>query len=194
VSAPALSPEDRRALLALARQALRDYFAGRKTRVPDERPALRAAGGAFVTLRAADGELRGCVGRLEADDPLAGTVARMAVVAATSDGRFDPVRADELPELAIEISALGPMNEVAPSDVVVGRDGLLVRGLGRQGVLLPQVAAEHGWDRETFLARVCQKAGLPAETWRGNQVRILAFTATVFGERDPDPPAGDEPP
>jgi hypothetical protein len=184
MSAPALSPEDRRALLDLARQALLDHYAGRTTSVPAGPPALGVPAGAFVTLRRADGELRGCVGRMEADDSLAATVARMAVVAATTDGRFDPVTADELGMLTIEISALGPLRDVSPEDVVVGRDGLLVRGLGRQGVLLPQVATDHGWDRETFLGRTCQKAGLPADAWRGPQVRVRAFSATVFGEED----------
>lgn len=182
MSAPLLSAEDRGALLALARQALSDYFAGRLTTIPDDRPALRAPGGAFVTLRKTDGELRGCVGRMESREPLAETVARMAVVAATTDGRFDPVEAGELEGLAIEISALGPLRDVPPEEVVVGRDGLLVRGMGRQGVLLPQVAIEQGWDRETFLAKTCQKAGLPEDTWRGSKARILVFTATVFGE------------
>jgi len=191
VSAPTLSPEDRGALLALARQALADHFAGRLTTIPDDRPALCAPGGAFVTLRKTDGELRGCVGTMQSADPLAETVARMAVVAATTDGRFDPVEAAELGGLAIEISALGPLRDMPPEEVVVGRDGLLVRGLGRQGVLLPQVATEQGWDRETFLAKTCQKAGLPEDSWRGPKVRILAFTATVFGEEEHDRPAGD---
>jgi AmmeMemoRadiSam system protein A len=125
------------------------------------------------------------VGVLESSDPLSETVARMAVAAARSDQRFDPVREDELCEIVIEISALGALREVRPEEIEVGRDGLLVRDSGRQGVLLPQVAAERGWDRVTFLEKTCAKAGLPSGAWKGAGARILAFTATVFGEDDP---------
>jgi AmmeMemoRadiSam system protein A len=116
------------------------------------------------------------------EDPLARTVAEMAVAAATEDGRFDPVAAGELPSLTIEISALGPLQEIGPDDVEVGRHGLMVRCGSRRGVLLPQVPVEHHWDRDTFLAHTCRKAGLPADAWRWPDCQLLAFTATVFGE------------
>jgi AmmeMemoRadiSam system protein A len=138
-----------------------------------------------VTLRRRDdGELRGCVGRMVSEDPLAETVAAMAVAAATEDGRFDPVTVAELPSLSIEISALGPMREIRPEDVEVGVHGLMVRCGGRRGVLLPQVPVEHHWDRETFLAHICRKAGLALDAWRRPDCELLAFTAAVFGEED----------
>jgi AmmeMemoRadiSam system protein A len=118
------------------------------------------------------------------EDPLAETVADMAVAAATEDGRFDPVAAAELPALSIEISALGPMREIRPEEVEVGVHGLMVRCGTRRGVLLPQVPVEHHWDRETFLAHTCRKAGLPSDAWRRPDCELLAFTATVFGEED----------
>jgi AmmeMemoRadiSam system protein A len=179
-----LVPEERRRLLAVARQALLGHFspAGPPRSVPGFVPPLQS-GGAFVTLRSRDGTLRGCVGVLESTDPLEETVARMAVAAASSDRRFDPVREDELSDIVIEISVLGALRQVRPEEVEVGRDGLVVREGERKGVLLPQVASERGWDRETFLDRTCGKAGLPAGAWRGNAT-ILAFTATVFGEED----------
>lgn len=186
MSAPSLSAEDQRLLLLVARRALRAHFSGKKAPLPEGGPGLRAPGGAFVTLRTGDGELRGCVGIMETEEPLVETVARMAVGAARSDRRFDPLREDELPEIAIEISALGPLHEIRPEEIEIGRDGLLVREGGRQGVLLPQVAAEHGWDRETFLDKACEKAGLPAGTWRGPGATILAFSATVFAEAEED--------
>lgn len=144
---------------------------------------MRAARGAFVTLRGREGgELRGCVGVMEAQAPLLETVARVAVMAATADGRFDPVTAGELAGLGLEVSVLGPLFEVRPQEVEVGRHGLLLRSGERHGVLLPQVALEHGWERETFLDRACGKAGLPAGAWRQPEVQVLAFTAEVFSE------------
>lgn len=140
-------------------------------------------GGAFVTLRrASDGELRGCVGQLESDEPLVRIVAAMAVAAASRDSRFEPVAAGELLSLRVEISVLSPLAPIEPHAVEVGRHGLAVRLRERRGVLLPQVAVEHAWDRETFLAQTCLKAGLPKDAWRQPGIGISGFTATVFGE------------
>lgn len=178
-----LSEEERRLLLRVAREALAAHYAGQAYRPPE---AIGAAGeprGAFVSLhRREDDDLRGCVGQMESALPLVETVARMAVAAATHDGRFEPVTREELPELLVEISALGPMRAVAPEEVEVGRDGLVVSYADRRGVLLPQVPLQHGWDRETFLGKTCGKAGLPADTWRRPDVWLVAFTAEVFGE------------
>jgi AmmeMemoRadiSam system protein A len=121
---------------------------------------------------------------MRSDQSLLATVARMAVAAATEDGRFESVTADELPALRIEISALGPMQPIRPEEVEVGRHGLWISHAGRRGVLLPQVPVEHGWDRETFLDHTCWKAGLPEGTWRKAGVELLGFTATVFEEGD----------
>jgi uncharacterized protein len=184
-----LAPEERGTLLRAAREALAAHFGGRPPALPAPAGALGARRGAFVTLhRREDGELRGCVGMMQSDRPLVETVARMAVAAATEDGRFEPVTAAELPRLRLEISALGPLRPIRPDEVEVARHGLLI-GLGRRrGVLLPQVPVEHGWDRETFLAHTCSKAGLPEDTWRQPGVEILGFTAEVFAEpADPDP-------
>lgn len=178
---------DRHALLAIAREAIAARLAGRAVaaRGPAE-GALAEPRGAFVTLRRRDdGDLRGCVGRMTSEDPLARTVAEMAVAAATEDGRFEPVSEGELPALRIEISALGPMRPIRPEDVEVGVHGLVVRSGARRGVLLPQVPVEQAWDRETFLAHTCRKAGLPADAWRWPECELSAFTATVFGEDEP---------
>ena len=121
---------------------------------------------------------------MRSEESLARTVARMAVSAATEDGRFEPVTAQELPELQIEISALGPMLPIRPEDVEVGRHGLLISHEGRRGVLLPQVPVEHGWDRETFLDHTCMKAGMPGNAWRDGSVAIETFSAEVFSEKD----------
>jgi len=141
------------------------------------------AGAAFVTLKRGD-ELRGCVGVLSATKPLVHTVGEMALSAALSDPRFPPVAASELDDLTIEISVLSPPQPIRPEQIEVGVHGLVVvRGLNR-GVLLPQVATENNWDRETFLAHTCLKAGLPEDAWRDPQTSILAFAAQVFGEKE----------
>lgn len=142
------------------------------------------APGAFVSLhRRRDGELRGCIGCFEGRGALAETVARMAVEAATRDPRFGPVRANELAGLTIEISVLSPMEDVAdPTDVQVGRHGVVVSRGERRGVLLPQVATDHGLTREEFLKHTCLKAGLDPDAWRKPGTRIQVFTAEVFSE------------
>jgi len=142
--------------------------------------------GAFVTLEQR-GALRGCVGHMAPDRPLAETIRRVAVSAAREDPRFPPVAPDELPELRIEISVVHPpvrADPVDPGRVAIGRDGLLVRRGRSQGVLLPQVAQEHGLGPEAFLSAACLKAGLPAESWRepGGATQVYTFPADVFGE------------
>jgi AmmeMemoRadiSam system protein A len=178
-----LTAEERQALLRAARESIAAHFQRRRPQLPAAAGALAEDRGAFVTLHRRDGELRGCVGMMQSDRPLLETVARMAVAAATEDGRFEPVTEAELPGLVIEISALGPLQPIRPDEVEVGRHGLLVSHYGRRGVLLPQVPVEHGWDRETFLAHTCRKAGLAPETWQKAGVDLKGFTATVFSER-----------
>lgn len=182
-AAPAeLTTAEREALLRVAREAIAAHFERKKPALPAATAALAEKRGAFVTLHRKDGELRGCVGLLSSDRSLLETVARMAVAAAVEDGRFSPVAAGELPTLRIEVSALGPLEPIRPEEVVVGRHGLVVSRRERRGVLLPQVPVEHGWDRETFLAHACGKAGLPEADWKEPGAELLGFTADVFGE------------
>jgi AmmeMemoRadiSam system protein A len=180
----ALTAAEREELLRVARRSLEEHFAGRGPFEPKPKsPTLGEHRGAFVTLhRRGGGELRGCIGMMQSEESLARTVARMAVAAATEDGRFESVTADELPEVHIEISALGPMRPIRPEDVEVGRHGLLINHQGRRGVLLPQVPVEHDWDREEFLDHTSLKAGLLPGAWREVGVELLSFTAEVFGE------------
>ena len=108
-------------------------------------------------------------------------------MSACRDSRFvyNPVKADELEELDIEISYLTPMKRVKETDeIVVGRHGLLMSMGGRRGVLLPQVAYERGWTREEFLGQTCRKAGLPLDAWKRAEAEIYSFEAEVFGERE----------
>ena len=178
-----LSAAEREALLTLARATLHRFLSvGDAPIVHPAEPGLWQARGAFVTLEKA-GELRGCIGELVGQRPLYLSVQWAALSAALADPRFPPLTAEELPQIAIEISALTPLQEVADvNDIEVGVHGLLIAQGGQQGVLLPQVAVDEGWDREAFLRAVCRKAGLPEETWREADAHLYAFSAEVFSE------------
>ena len=128
------------------------------------------------------GELRGCIGHIEPTEPLGRVVPRCAVAACSSDSRFPPVAAGELDVIDIEISLLGPLEAIAgPQEISVGRHGLVVERGWRRGLLLPQVAAEWGWDAETFLSHTCLKAGLAHDAWRKG-AQVWRFEAEVFSE------------
>jgi len=166
---------ERETLLRIARRAIEAHVRGEKSpEVSDT-----TLGGAFVSIHK-HGELRGCIGHIEADRPLAQVVAQCAVAACTSDPRFPPVTAAELPEIDIELSILGPLEAISGADQIdIGRHGLLVAHGGRRGLLLPQVATEWKWDAETFLAQTCRKAGLSMDAWK-HGASIWRFQAEVF--------------
>jgi uncharacterized protein len=180
---PELSHDDKQKLLRIAREAVEAHILGRH---PPERQSVRARAGAFVTLTC-HGELRGCIGHPESDQPLEAVVARCAVAACCDDPRFSPLTQAELQGVRIEISVLGRMHRVTDIlEIVVGRDGLLVQEGPWRGLLLPQVASERRWGRETFLSQTCIKAGLARNAWeRGAE--IFRFQAQVFGEPEPEP-------
>ena len=170
-------------LLRIARKSLECCLADDALpEIHPEQPELHQIAGAFVSLHRGD-ELRGCIGLLSPKDPLYRTVQHCAVSAAVEDSRFDQVTAAELTELKIEISVLSPMKRAENvTDVAVGKHGLyMVRG-NRHGILLPQVATDYGWDRETFLTQTCHKAGLPGHAWRDSATIVYTFEAQVFSE------------
>jgi AmmeMemoRadiSam system protein A len=180
---PRLDEAARAEILNLARKALENYL--RSGEIPDSvtsHPALQARSGAFVTL-SRGGQLRGCIGHVVTSEALYRTVQRCAISAAVEDYRFPPVTSDELGAVEIEVSVLTPMRRISDVSVIeVGTHGLyIVRGMHR-GLLLPQVATEHGWNRETFLLQACRKAGLPDDAWRQRSTEIHVFEAQVFGE------------
>ena len=181
-----LSPEEQRACLKLARQSLEHYFeTGSLLEVDGTTTSahLRERHGCFVTLKK-QSELRGCIGRIVGDMPLCKTIVEYAVHAAVDDPRFRAVTGAELSDLDIEVSVMTPLERVTDvSGVEVGRDGLLIKMGANQGLLLPQVPVEYGWDRDTFLAHTCRKAGLPLDAWKRPQVEIYRFSAQVFGEK-----------
>lgn len=182
LSSIALSPSDKKTLLRFARETISRIFLTETTPLPRSvSEAVKQKRGAFVTLRK-KGELRGCVGRMNPDEPLIKTVGAMAVGAAFNDGRFNPLAPDELKDIEIEISVLTPMKEVArASDIMVGRDGVVLGKDGHHAVFLPQVATEQGWGREEMLDNLCRKAGLETGCWKEN-AQFSTFQAIVFSE------------
>ena len=177
---PEYSPEERRLLLNIGHAAIETAVRGGEFSVPTVPEHLREKRGAFTTIHRA-GALRGCIGYVMAQLPLAETVAQTAAAAALEDPRFEPVAEHELDRLELEISVMSPLQPIRPEDVVVGRHGLLISRGMRRGLLLPQVATEYGWDAEEFLAQTCCKAGLPPDAWQRG-AKIEAFTAEVFGD------------
>lgn len=179
-----LNEEEKAILLRMARETLQQYLTGETIPQYDvTQPGLKGAWGAFVTLEE-NGALRGCIGHMWSNEELYRLVQQMAIAAATADPRFEPVQADELPDIDIEISVLSPMQMVKDvSEIEVGRDGLYIIAGPYAGVLLPQVATEWGWDRDEFLRQVCLKAGLPADAWKKGAT-LYRFSAQVFGEEE----------
>lgn len=180
-----LTPEDKKALLALARETISRYLSIQMAPLPRGfSPAAMEARGVFVTLKK-HGNLRGCIGRMVPDRPLATLVGMMALQAAFEDPRFRPVTPEEMPKIEIEISVLTPMKPVSgPREIEVGRDGVLFQKGRSSAVFLPQVAPEQGWGRDEMLCNLCQKAGLQADAWKEGGACFSTFQAEVFGEAD----------
>jgi AmmeMemoRadiSam system protein A len=172
---------DRQLFLQIAREALTASVSGTPQSVPLLAGEAARCGAAFVTLHA-HGDLRGCIGHLDTNEPLGAVVARCAVAAGTTDPRFPGVTAAELPQIQIEISILGPLEPVVSiEEIEIGRHGLVAEMGWHRGLLLPQVATEWRWDREKFAAETCRKAGLASDAWK-NDAKLWKFTAEVFAE------------
>ncbi len=182
-SAIALTDQDKTKLLDVAKASV-ESAAKSKAAPPLPQPtsgALASAHGVFVTLKK-NGQLRGRIGFVAPSRPLAETVRHAAAMAAMNDSRFFPVSESELEEIAYEISVLSPLRRVnGHKDIKIGRDGVLIRKGDDQGVYLPQVAVENGWDATSFLKQVSLKAGLPDNAWQSSDADIFTFTSIVFG-------------
>lgn len=183
---PKMSPlarDSRVILLRLARQAIESAVRSSPFDSLPSLPELSEPRGAFVTLTR-HGHLRGCIGQVDAVDPLARVVVRCAVSAATEDPRFAPVSAEEVAQLEIELSLLSRPEPARFEDLEIGLHGLIAKRGEKTGLLLPQVADEHNWPVERFLEETCLKAGLDAYSWKEPETRIEAFTAEVFNDRE----------
>jgi hypothetical protein len=178
-----LTPTEKATLLEIARRTIETYVrSGRLYVEPREEKSLNVRSGCFVTIKQ-NGRLRGCIGNFQSEHPLFKEVAQMAVASASKDPRFYPMKEDDLADFSLEISVLSPLKKVESIDEIeVGRHGIYLEKGYYRGVLLPQVATEYDWDRETFLKQTCVKAGLPTDAWKAEDAEIYIFSAQVFGE------------
>lgn len=179
-----LNNQQRKKLLEIARMSINTYLqTGKKMELSETDPVLIQKMGAFVTLNK-QGQLRGCIGNLSANQPLYLAVRDMAVEAAVDDPRFPALTLLEFEDVEIEISALSPLKRVDSAErIELGRDGVLVRKGHQSGVFLPQVATETGWSKEEFLNNLCaQKAGLAKDAWKDKNTELYVFNAEVFSE------------
>lgn len=179
-----LTEGEKKTLLKLARDTVGNFVRdGNRPPLPDAKGNLGTVTGAFVTIHK-KGQLRGCIGNMVGRAPLIETIQEMAIAASTQDSRFNPVTPDEVPDIDIEISVLSPMKRIKDvNEIEIGKHGILMGRGWSQGVLLPQVATEQGWDREAFLMNTCLKAGLPPDAWKDQETIIEIFSAQVFGEK-----------
>jgi AmmeMemoRadiSam system protein A len=180
-----LNNEEKKTLLKIARETLENHLQGKK--VPEFKagsPALQEKRGAFVTLKE-HGRLRGCIGRIVGDTPVYKVVSEFAIYAATEDNRFPQVEYGELKDIEIEISVLTPFDRIKSFDEIeIGKHGLIIKKDFRQGLFLPQVPVEQGWDMKTYLEELCHKAGLPADAYKDKDAIIEKFRAIVFSESE----------
>jgi hypothetical protein len=150
-------------------------------------PVFSEKRGVFVTLTK-QGCLRGCIGFPYPVIALGEAIEQAAVAAATEDPRFPPVDRKELGSIQVEVTVLTPPVSIAgppderPSHIEPGRHGLIVRGMGTSGLLLPQVCTDYGWDAREFLDQTCVKAGLPSHVWHNKNVEVLTFEGQIFSE------------
>lgn len=170
-------------LLQLARNTIRDFLDDKKPPYPAPfSETLGTPSGAFVTLHK-QGELRGCIGYVKPFKPLQDAIVDLAVSAAFNDPRFPALSKEEFPLTDIEISVLTPLEPVNDvSEITIGRDGLIIKQGFYEGLLLPQVATEYGWDVPAFLEQTCRKAGLPGNAWKDADTEIRRFSAIIFDE------------
>jgi len=178
-----LNVNEKAALLGIARKAIETYVLTGKNYVePREEKSLNLRNGCFVTIKQR-GQLRGCIGNFQSELPLFREVAEMAVASASKDPRFYPMKEEDLPNFSLEISVLSPLQKIEDiEEIEVGRHGIYLEKGYYRGVLLPQVATEYGWDRETFLKQTCLKAGLPTEAWQAEDTEIYIFSAQIVSE------------
>ena len=177
-----LKAEDKKILLEIAREAVvTQVNSGCILPREEDNPRLLVQRGCFVTVKI-DGELRGCIGNFVTDKSLCLLVQEMAAAAATKDPRFYPMKKDDLAGFALEISVISPLQKIdSIEEIEVGVHGIYLEKNFSRGVLLPQVAVDHGWDRDVFLGQTCVKAGLDKEAWREG-TDIYTFSAEVFCE------------
>lgn len=182
-----VNEKEEKILLELSRKTLETYILkGEKEAFPGEPSEnLKKISGMFVTLHK-NGHLRGCIGYITGKEPLYRAAVDLTVASAVHDSRFRPVSKEELADIDIEISVMSPLRRITNADeIIMGVHGVVVKKGFHQGVFLPQVATETGWDKETFLRELCsQKAGLEPDAWKKPDTELYIFSAQIFGEKD----------
>lgn len=177
----------------LARKAIEECLKNGKKIEPDDIPKVfKEKRGVFVTLnkKKESKELRGCIGRPYPVLPLGEAIILSAINAAREDPRFNPVRPEEIGELVIEVTVLTVPKRInakprdLPDKIVIGRDGLIISTGRNSGLLLPQVAVEHGFDCTEFLCQTSMKAGLMPDAWI-NGADVYSFEGQIFEEIKP---------
>ena len=171
-------------LLKLVRDIIESSYNNKEVEIPfNLKDKLVQPSGVFVTLNK-HGTLRGCIGFPEPHYPLGIALVKAAKSAAFEDPRFDRLRESELKEIDIEISILTKPEKIKSdtSNIIIGRDGLIIKKGIRSGLLLPQVAEEYNWGAEEFLNQTCIKAGLPADTWKDKDAELYKFQVQIFKE------------
>ena len=171
-------------LIKLAKESIASEFSGKKIR-PSQDKELNEKRGVFVTLTK-NGELRGCIGFPYPTMPLGEAIFLAAKSAAFSDPRFPPLNEKEFLEIKVEISVLSLPKEIEakPENISVGKDGLMCEYEGLGGLLLPQVAVEHNMGEERFLRTLCEKAGLPLDSWKKPDFKLWKFQAKIIKEEE----------
>lgn len=180
-----LTGEEKETLIKYARETVENLArGGNAPELPMVKGNLAAPTGVFVTIKKHD-DLRGCIGYIDPIKPLMESVIEMAEAAAFRDPRFPPISIDELDSISIEISVLSPLVQVKNiQEVIPGKHGLVVEKGFARGVLLPQVATEQNWDRNTFVEHTCLKAGLQPDAWKDKDTRIYIFSAEIISEEE----------
>ncbi len=175
---------DRNFLLEIARNAIADHITQQETGSITGYPgSLNYKQGAFVTIRIM-GELRGCIGTMETDQIIPEVIRHLSIQAAFRDWRFPPLSKSELPQLEIEISLLTPARKIdSHKNIILGRDGIIIKKWGHSAVFLPHVATDQGWSLKQTLAHLCIKAGLSSDDWK-KEAQFFTFQAQVFSDSD----------
>ena len=157
------SNESKTNMLLICREAIKNQLIGINNKISSEFDHSEMNLGLFVTLKM-KGELRGCIGNVLPNEPLNILLPKMAIASAIHDNRFQPVRIEELEKIQIQISILSPFLEVRDkSEIMLGKDGLMLEYQGRRGLFLPEVATEQNWNLHTFLEQLCYKTGFAPE-------------------------------
>lgn len=178
-----LSDSEAKILLQIAHQAIVHKIKDEKYNLTKrQEKGLNENSGCFVTITQ-NGQLRGCIGNFQSQQPLFQEVAAMAVAAASHDPRFPPMNRDELDNFKLEITILSPLEKIEDIDEIeVGTHGIYIIKDFNRGVLLPQVATGYGWDKKTFLQQTCIKAGLSENSWKLPEAEIYTFSGQIIHE------------